>query len=113
MPVGFQGPSVGRFIKAAREDTCVETNIPAQIEAVGDMIDVTQDFRLRPIPLRPFPFLLQIIGEGIGIFHALYVATATRVTVPIPGAAHIAALFTEPDIGESGFLQFTFSNGVV
>src|SRR5215472_10355380 len=68
------------------------------------MIDVTQDLRLRAVALGPTPFLLQLIGEGIRVLHALDIAATPRVAVPVPSAAdpatglkstHFEAEFTQ------------------
>src|SRR5487761_2075836 len=62
------------------------------------MIGVSKNLRLRRVALAPVPFLLQFIGEGIGILHALDVATGAGIPVPVPGAADIAALLIDPDL---------------
>jgi hypothetical protein len=54
------------------------------------MVDVTQDLRLRAVALGPMPFLLQLVREGIRVFHAFDVAATPRVAVPVPGAANPA-----------------------
>ena len=68
------------------------------------MVDVTQDLRLRAVALGPMPFLLQLVGERIRVLHALDIAAAPRVAVPVPGAAdpvaglegtHFEAEFTQ------------------
>ena len=68
-----------------------------QIEAVGDVVGVFQDLRLRRVALAPVPFLLQFVRERIGILHALDVAARAGIAVPVPGAADIAALLIDPD----------------
>ena len=62
-----------------------------QIEAVGDVIDVAQDLRLRAVALGPLPFLLQLVGERVRVLQAFDVAAAARIAVPEPGAADAAA----------------------
>src|SRR6476660_2943514 len=54
------------------------------------MVDVFQDLGLRAVALGPMPFLLQLIGEGIRVLHALHIAAAPGVAVPVPGDADAA-----------------------
>src|SRR5260370_40039115 len=51
------------------------------------MVDVTQDLRLRAVALGPMPFLLQLVGKGIRILHALDVTATAWIAVPVPSAA--------------------------
>ena len=67
-----------------------------QVEAVGNMVGIFQDLRLRRVAFAPVPFLLQFIGERIGILHALDVAARAGIPVPVPGAADAAALLVDP-----------------
>lgn len=67
---------------------CLEPDVGAKIEAVGDMIDVTQDLWLARVLFCPFPLLLQLRGEGVRVVHALHITAGTRIGVPVPGPAH-------------------------
>src|SRR5690242_2892627 len=69
-------------------DPGVELDVAREVEAVGHMVDVTQDLRLRAVALRPMPLLLQLVREGIRVFHAFDVAATSRVAVPVPSAAN-------------------------
>ena len=69
---------------------------PAQIETIGDMVGVGQDFRLRRVLLRPVPLLVQLLREGERVLHALDVAARARIAVPVPGAADAAAGLEHP-----------------
>src|ERR1051325_2223313 len=91
--VSRHGPCVALAVEGGLLDPSVEFDIAPQIETIGHMIHVTQDLRLRAVALGPMPFLLQLVGEGIRVLHALDIAAAPRVTVPGPGAAHIAGGF--------------------
>src|SRR6202035_6175731 len=73
-----------------------KNDMPAQVEAVSDVIGVREDFRLRRVLLRPVPLLVQRLRERKRILHALDVATRTRITVPVPGAAHTTAGLEDP-----------------
>src|ERR1700761_341378 len=89
--IGLYRPCVCLAVEDRLSDARVELNFAPQIEVVGDVVDVTQDLRLRAVALRPAPILLQFVGEGIRILEALDVATAPRIAVPVPGPADIAA----------------------
>jgi hypothetical protein len=69
-------------------DPSVELDVAPEVEAVSHMVDVTQDLGLRAVALGPMPFLLQLVREGIRVLHAFDIAAASRVAVPIPGAAN-------------------------
>jgi hypothetical protein len=87
----FQNPAALGLVENGRMHWRIELNVAAQVEAVGDVVGVTQDLRLRRIALGPNPLLLQLLGKLVGILHALYVAARAWVAVPIPGAADAAS----------------------
>ena len=89
-------PPVRRLVEARRGHPRLELNVAPEIEAVGDVLDVPQDLGLGGVPLRPVPFLLELVGEGIGVVHALDIAAGAGVAVPVPGAADAAARFVDP-----------------
>ena len=64
-----------------------------QIEVVSHVVGVLQEFRLSGVTLTPVPFLLQVVIERIGVFHAFNVTSRARVSIPVPGAANIVAGF--------------------
>ncbi len=84
-------PAVARLVEHGLGHTGRQADVAAEIEPVGDMVDIFQDLGLGRIPLGPAPFLLQRVVEGVGVIHALDIAARTRVTVPVPGAADIVA----------------------
>ena len=90
-------PAVGALVEGGAIDAGIELNVGAQIKAVGDVVGVFQDLGLRRVALAPVPFLLQFFGERIGILHALDVAARAGITVPVPGAADVAALLVDAD----------------
>jgi hypothetical protein len=59
----------------------------AQAEAIGHVIEVTQDLRLRRVALGPMPLLLQGFVERKRVLHALDVDARARIAVVKPGAA--------------------------
>ena len=68
----------------------------SEVEPVGDVLGVAQDLGLRRVPLGPVPFLLEVGIERVGVLQALHVAARTRVAVPVPGAADVAAGLDRP-----------------
>ena len=79
------------LVEFGRDDIRVQLDVAAQVEAVGDVVRVAQDLGLAGVALGPLPFLLQLVGERIGILHALDVAARARIAVPVPGAADARA----------------------
>src|SRR5207302_11070171 len=84
-------PCVGLAVEDRRLDPGVELDVAPEVEAVGHMVDVTQDLGLGAVALGPMPFLLQLVGKGIRILHAFDVAATPWIAVPVPGAADPAA----------------------
>src|SRR5689334_3582064 len=82
------GPCICRPVEDRLFDASVELDVAPEVEAVGHMVDVTQDLRLRAIALGPMPFLLQLVRKGIRVLHAFDVAATPWVAVPIPGTAN-------------------------
>ena len=60
------------------------------------MIEVPEDLGLAGVALAPLPFLLELIGELVGVLHALDIAAGTRIAVPVPGPSHAAARLHHP-----------------
>ena len=89
-------PDIGGFIEDSLVDAGIELNIGAQIETVGDVVGVFQDFRLRRVALAPVPVLLPLVGERIGILHAFDVTAGAGIAVPVPGAPDATALLIDP-----------------
>ena len=81
--------------KVASVTVCAEPDVPAEVEPVRHMLQVAQDLGLRGEALAPAPLLLERIGELVRILDAVEVAAGARVTVPVPGAAHPAALLQD------------------
>ena len=93
-------PAIGVLVEGRRRDAGIEHDLAAQVEAVGDVVGVSEDFRLRRILLRPVPFLVQLLGEREGILQALDVAAGAGIAIPVPRSANAAAGFVNPR-GES------------
>src|SRR6267378_2837823 len=89
--IGLHRPRARLTIEVRLLDPSVELDVAAEVKAVGHMVDITQDLRLRAVALRPMPILLQLVGKGIRILHAFDVAAAPWIAIPVPGAANIGA----------------------
>jgi hypothetical protein len=110
--VGLGGPGVGVLVEAHDRDARVERDVPAQVEAVGHVVEVAQDLRLGGVALGPGPLLHELVGEGVAVVDALDVAAGAGVAVPVPhptdirgglDPVHPAAELTQPVDGvESG-----------
>ena len=84
-------PQVGGLVESGLRDSRLKAHVTAQVVAVGDVVGVAQQFGLGGVALRPFPFLLQLGRELIGILHAFDVAARAGIAVPVPGAADALA----------------------
>src|SRR5581483_4722495 len=69
----------------------LEPDVAVEVEPRRDVLEVAQDLRLPGVPLRPLPLLLELLGEPVGVLHALDVAPRPGVAVPVPRAAHVVA----------------------
>ena len=72
--VGLDPPAVAASSKCAALTAGGELDVPAQVETVGDVVKVAQDLWLGRVALGPRPLLLQLLGELVGVLHALDVA---------------------------------------
>jgi hypothetical protein len=70
----------------------VKADVASQVIAVGDEVEVAQDFGLRCVFLRPRPRALQFRIESVAVVDSLNVAASARISVPVPGAANIVSL---------------------
>src|SRR6185312_6239447 len=89
-------PALLGFVKARLGDAGIEDDVAAEIEAIGNVVGIGEDFGLRRIFLRPVPLLIQFLREGEGVLHALDVAARARIAIPVPGTADAAAGFKYP-----------------
>jgi hypothetical protein len=86
-------PQVGRVVEDGGLHARIERDVAAQVELVGDELEVAQGFGLRREMLGPVPFLQDLVGERIPVRPALGIETRAGIAVPVPGAAHPAAGF--------------------
>ncbi len=76
----------------------IQLDVTAQIETFGHVVDVVEDLGLGGVAFRPLPLAGKLVGELVGVLHALDVAARARVPVPEPGSADVAA-----GLEDSGF----------
>ena len=79
-------PGVGGFVEGGRRHPGLEADVPAQVVAVGDVVEVALDLGLRREVLAPHPLLLELRVEAEGVLEAGDVAAGAGVAVPVPGA---------------------------
>ena len=90
-------PEVAVFLKFGRRDTGVELDVGSEVEAVGDVLEVGEDFRLLGVLAAPGPVLEEFFREREAVDVALGVAAGAGVAVPVPGSADAAAGFVDLD----------------
>ena len=91
--VAFDGPAVRGFVVGCASHARIEFDVAAQLEAIGHVIEISQDLGLRCVPFRPFPLLIQLWRKRIRIVEAFHVAARAGIAIPIPGSADAAACF--------------------
>ena len=67
----------------------LEADVAAQVVAIGDVLQVTQDLALGRVALAPLPLLLELGVEAVAVVETLDVAACPRVPVPVPRAADV------------------------
>ena len=73
-------------------DTAAELDITAQVELVGDVVQIALGLGCRREVFFPIPFLQQLVGKRVAVGPAFGIEARTGVAVPVPGAADIAAV---------------------
>ena len=69
----------------------VELHVAAQVEFVGDEVEIFQRVGLRREMFLPVPFLQQLLRKRIAVGPAFGIEARAGIAVPVPGAADIAA----------------------
>ena len=85
------GPLVRGVIPVRGRDRAAELHVPAQVELVGDVVQVFQRVGLRGEMLLPVPFLHQFLGKRIAVGPAFGIEAGAGIAVPVPGAADVGA----------------------
>ena len=102
--IGLDLPEVAVVLEHRRRDAGVELDVAAEVETVGDVLEVGEDLGLLGELAAPTPLLEQLAGEREAVDVALGVAAGAGVAIPIPGAADAAAGFVDLD-GEAHFVS--------
>ena len=89
-------PAPRALIVSRRRHPAAKLDIAAQVELVGDIIEVAQRLRLTGEMLGPLPFLQQLLRERIAIGIALRIEARAGIAIPVPGAADIGASLEYP-----------------
>ena len=85
-----------RLVPVGGRHAGLELDVAAEVEAVGDVVEVAQDLRLLGVLAAPLPLLHQVLVERVAVDVRLGVAAGARVAVPVPGAADVVAGFEHP-----------------
>ena len=92
------------LVERRLDDARAEPDVAAQVEAVGDVLEVAQDLGLGGVALRPRPLLLELVRPRVGVGHALDVAARAGVAVPEPRPADAGRLIEhehrEPELAQ-------------
>src|SRR5215831_9970060 len=96
--LGRHFPMAVAFMEAGRRDSRAQLYVGSQIQPVSNKINVSKDLRLRRIILGPAPLLLDLVGERVGVLHALDVAARARISVPKPCSADAVGSLKDPHL---------------
>src|ERR671922_2691293 len=66
-------------------------DVAAQVELIGDVIQIALGLGLRGEVFLPVPFLQQFLRAGIAVGPAFGIEAGAGITVPVPGAADAGA----------------------
>src|SRR4051794_13625558 len=95
--VGFDFPPAGRLVEVSGGHPGLELSVAAEVESIGDVVEVTEDLRLLWVLAAPLPLLHELLVEREAVHVGLGVATGAGVAVPVPGAADVIADFVDLD----------------
>ena len=90
-------PGGAGLVEDRRLHPAPELDVPAQVELVGDVVEVALGLRLGREVLGPVPFVQQLLAEGVAVGIALGIEAAARIAVPVPRAADAGPGFEHPD----------------
>ena len=79
-----------------RGDPAVESDVAAQVEFVGDEVEIAQRLWLRREVLDPVPFIQQFLRERVAVGVAFGIEAGTGITIPVPRAADVTAGLEHP-----------------
>ena len=89
-------PAPPFLLPVRRRHAAVELDVAAQVELVGDVVEVAQRLRLGREMLGPVPLVQQLLREGEAVGIALGVEARPRIPVPVPCAADARAGLEHP-----------------
>ena len=95
--IGFDSPRGARSVVKRAFDGGVERDSAAQIELVGNPIQVAFDLLLRRHQLGPVPLLLEVGELREHVLDGLDVHPGARVAVPVPRSADAVAALEHAD----------------
>jgi hypothetical protein len=84
-------PLIRGLIEARRFDARVELDVAAQVELIGDVVEIALGLRLSGEMFLPVPLLQEFLGERIAIAVAFGIEARAGIAIPVPGASHAAA----------------------
>ncbi|MBA7638652.1 hypothetical protein ES703_46308 [subsurface metagenome] len=91
----FHLPEIARLVELHGLDGAVELHVFAQIELVGDVVQIPQVLGLAGEALLPVPFVEQFLRERKAVGVALGIEAAAGIAVPVPGAADVFGFFQQ------------------
>src|SRR4029078_185876 len=80
-----------------RGNPAARLDVAAQVELVGDTVQIAQRFRLAGKMLRPVPFLQKLLRKRVAVGIAFGIEARAGIPVPVPGAADIGRCLEHPD----------------
>ena len=98
MPAVFQRnvPAAGLLAVMRGGNAALELDVAAQVELVGDVVQVTLGLRLAGEMLFPVPIVEQLLREGIAVGPAFGIKAGAGVAVPVLVAANASTGFKYP-----------------
>ncbi len=91
-------PRLAVFVPGRGLHPASELDVAAQVELVGDVVQVTLGLRLGSEVLGPDPLVEQLLAERVAVGVALGVEAAAGVAIPVPGAPDAGAGFEDADL---------------
>ena len=79
-------------------NAAVELDVAAQVELVGDIVQIALGLGLAGEALGPVPFLQQLRRKGVAVGIALRIEAGAGIAVPVPGAADAGAGLEHPHL---------------
>jgi len=97
-------PAARVLLIMRRRDAALELDVAAQVELVGNMVQIALGLGLTSEMLLPVPFLQEFLRKGVAIGPALRIEACAGIAVPVPGAADAGAGLEHPHL-EAEFTQ--------